>query len=172
MGKIILSIFLAASASSSFLLAQSEYDQVIGYRLQGTGLKAEERPLEDQIRQRTETTTNCQLPTANCDNSSLDLSCHLMMDPAELKNLEKGIEDLKGVFGSSDKTASPSKTAVATTATTCFPVGSSSSSAVVTGQRGVEATATALTEESEEAAGVNKFLEDEICNNIYMSCLA
>ncbi|HLB34765.1 MAG TPA: hypothetical protein VJK54_11105, partial [Chthoniobacterales bacterium] len=194
MKKIIPSILLAASAISSLLLAQAQNRlEVRGDRLketenqstdcrlqalsreQGTGAEMAELPLVGlsfQIDRGGKTTTNYESPTANCDNSSLDLSYHLMMDPAELKNLEEGIEGLKGVFGSPGKTANSSKTPLGTAATTHSPVGNSSSNAAITGQRGVESTATALTEESGEGTGVSKFLEDEICNNIYMSCLA
>src|SRR3990167_1950251 len=72
--------------------ANCDNNQATGYRLQTTGSKTAELPSEDKISQRTKTTTNYELRTANCDNSNLDLSCHLSMDPAELKNIEEGVE--------------------------------------------------------------------------------
>src|SRR3990167_6215242 len=62
--------------------------QVVGtnqgaeYKVQRTGSKTEELTLEDQIKQGTKTTTNCQLPTANCNNQGDNLDCHLMMNPS------------------------------------------------------------------------------------------
>ncbi|HLB33295.1 MAG TPA: hypothetical protein VJK54_03565, partial [Chthoniobacterales bacterium] len=113
MKKFIPFILLAASASSSLLLAENENrlkatnqvtgcrlqveknrgqatgnrlqvrdtNQGIEYRLQGTGLKTAELPLEDQIGQRAEITTNYELRTANCDNQDSNLDCHPMMNP-------------------------------------------------------------------------------------------
>src|SRR3990167_2546098 len=72
--------------------ANCDNNQATGYRLQTTGSKTAELPSEDKISQRTKTTTNYELRTTNCDNSNLDLSCHLSMDPAELKNIEEGVE--------------------------------------------------------------------------------
>ncbi|HLB33367.1 MAG TPA: hypothetical protein VJK54_03945, partial [Chthoniobacterales bacterium] len=75
-------------------------------RLQGTGnrrqrtdnekiaLSIPEKPENPsfQIGQRVESTTNCQLPTANCDNG---IRCHLMMDPSSTSStLEEGMKAL------------------------------------------------------------------------------
>ena len=163
MKKLIPSILLVASASTSLLLAQSE-KQVAGYRLQCTGIRQTTLPSENQIRQEAETTTNYELRTANCDNSSQDLSCHLMMDPS----LEEGAEALGKELGIFGKRTTPSKIAVGTTAATRFPVESGASSAMISGQRASGTTA----EEISEGNATNTFLEKEICDNIYTSCLA
>ncbi|HLB33589.1 MAG TPA: hypothetical protein VJK54_05080, partial [Chthoniobacterales bacterium] len=74
-------------------------------RLQGTGnrrqrtdnekiaLSIPEKPENPsfQIGQRVESTTNCQLPTANCDNG---IRCHLMMDPSSTSKLGEGMKAL------------------------------------------------------------------------------
>ncbi|HLB33293.1 MAG TPA: hypothetical protein VJK54_03555 [Chthoniobacterales bacterium] len=86
-------------------------NQVIGCRLQVVGAnqaadhtvgrRSTELPLVDlsfQIDRGGKTTTNCELRTTNCDNLGQDLSCHLMMDPAELKNIEEGVDALRGVI--------------------------------------------------------------------------
>ena len=104
MKKIIPSLFLTILANSSLLLAQNgnrlkATDQVTGCRLQVAGSKMGELPSEDQIKQGTKITTNYELPTTHCDNLGQDLSCHLMMDPAELKNIEEGTKSLEAVLG-------------------------------------------------------------------------
>src|SRR3990167_4261594 len=124
--------------------------------------------LEDQIRQRTKATTNYELPTTNCNNQGDDLDYYLMMDPEELKNVEEGIEKLRGDLGSSIKTPSPSKTVVAITTTTLSPIENSSSSAVQSRKEAPRG----FDEISEENNTTVQFLEEEICNNIYLSCLA
>ncbi|HLB34585.1 MAG TPA: hypothetical protein VJK54_10175 [Chthoniobacterales bacterium] len=128
MKKIIPSFILTSLVSSSFLLAQSEYDQDTGYRLQGTGLKTAELPLKDLTVQRAESTTNC-------NNQGSDLGCYLLMDPAELKPLEEGIEDLRGVFRSSGESGVPSKVAVNPVASSYSSVESSSSSVAIAESR-------------------------------------
>ncbi|HLB33813.1 MAG TPA: hypothetical protein VJK54_06215, partial [Chthoniobacterales bacterium] len=186
MKKIIPSLFLATLTSSSLLLAQSEKqatdyrlqatNQVIGCRLQVVGAsqaadqtvgrRRTELPLEDQIRQRTETTTNCELPTANCNNQDNDLDCYLMMDPAELKNIEGGIEDLKEVLGS------PGKAGLSVSTAAHSPVGNSSSSAAILEARDSDAAATLTVDETGEGDSTKAYLKNEICDNIYMACLA
>ncbi|HLB33678.1 MAG TPA: hypothetical protein VJK54_05530, partial [Chthoniobacterales bacterium] len=170
-------------------------NQATGYRLQATGSRRRELGPEDQIAQQTETiancelptanydnsagslncylidqgaelTANCQLPTANCNNSDQDLKCYLMMDPAELKNIQEGIEDLKGVLGS------PKKEGLGVSTTAHSSVGSSSSSAAMSRIRDSEPAAILAYDETAEGNSTNIYLEDEICNNIYTSCLA
>ena len=122
MGRFILSILLAFSASSSFLLAQNESKQGTGCRLQGTGPEMAELPSENpsfQADQRAEITTNYNNqvtgfrlqvagtnqttenqikqqaePTTNCDNSGENLSCHMMMNPTEIKEGEEILDKL------------------------------------------------------------------------------
>src|SRR3990167_1953013 len=87
-------------------VANCDDNQVTGNRLQGTGnrrqrtdnekiaLSIPEKPENPsfQIGQRVESTTNCQLPTANCDNG---IRCHLMMDPSSTSStLEEGMKAL------------------------------------------------------------------------------
>src|SRR3990167_620719 len=85
--------------------ANCDDNQVTGNRLQGTGnrrqrtdnekiaLSIPEKPENPsfQIGQRVESTTNCQLPTANCDNG---IRCHLMMDPSSTSKLGEGMKAL------------------------------------------------------------------------------
>src|SRR3990167_1876546 len=133
MKKIIQSILLTASTSCNLLFAQAaireqvkDTSQITDYRLQSknrfketeiqtTDNRKTELSSEDQIGQGAQTTTNYELRTANYNDQGNDLDCYLMMDPEELKKIEEGIEDLKGGCGSSEKTASLSKTAVVTT---------------------------------------------------------
>src|SRR3990167_2564372 len=107
MKKLILSILLVASASSNLLLAQSECDQVTGYRLQVTGINQtldnrlqiannneKVLPSEDQMGQGAEITTNYELRTTNCNNQGRNnLDCYLMMNPS-LEGAEKELEKL------------------------------------------------------------------------------
>src|SRR3990167_2738414 len=44
-------------------------------------------------------TTNCQLPTANCNNSSLDLSCYLMMNSSTIEEGTKAAGEALGIWG-------------------------------------------------------------------------
>src|SRR3990167_1080687 len=192
MKKIIPSLFLATLANSSLLIAQSESKQGTGYRvqalsreqgsgnreqvrntnqvtgcrLQGTGAEMAELLLEDQIGQGTEFTTNYELPTTNRDNLAQDLSYHLMMDPAELKTVQEGIEDLKGVFGS------PGKAGLSVSTTVHSPVGNSSSSAAMLEARDSDAAATLSVDETGEGDSTKAYLKNEIRDNIYMACLA
>src|SRR3990167_10818828 len=94
---------------------KAEDNHDLEYRLQDTDNNKTELSSEDQIGQGAQTTTNYELRTANYNDQGNDLDCYLMMDPEELKKIEEGIEDLKGGCGSSEKTASLSKTAVVTT---------------------------------------------------------
>src|SRR3990167_8058004 len=140
MKKIIPSFLLAASASSSLLLAQDNGERV--------------KP-----------TTNYELPTTNCNTSDQDLRCYLMMDPS---TLEEGAEVLGEELGLFEKKTTSPKTALGTTAATPSSMGNSPSSATISGQ-GVVNT---MGEEISTGNGLNAFLEEEICNNIYTSCLA
>ena len=104
--KKIIPFCLAISVSSSFLLAQNgnrlkATNQVTGCRLQVVGNRKAELPSEDQIGQQVKTTTNYELPTTNCNNQGNDLDCYMTMNPAELKNIEEGIENLRGMSRSS-----------------------------------------------------------------------
>src|SRR3990167_7392674 len=102
-------------------------NQVIGCRLQVVGAnqaadhtvgrRSTELPLVDlsfQIDRGGKTTTNCELRTTNCDSLGQDLSCHLMMDPAELKNIENGTKAIGEVLGLFGKEAVATETAVVT----------------------------------------------------------
>ena len=91
------------------------------------------------------------------------------MDPVVPVALEKGAEALGEELGVFGKRVEPGTTSFGTTAATRASVGSSLSSATISGQRVEETTAIA---QSEEATNVRQFLEDEICENIYQSCLA
>ena len=53
-------------------------NQTANYRLQVADNSKTELPSEDQIDQRTKTTTNYELRTANCDNSAESLNCYLI----------------------------------------------------------------------------------------------
>ncbi|HLB34918.1 MAG TPA: hypothetical protein VJK54_11890 [Chthoniobacterales bacterium] len=66
---------------------------------QETGSKTTERSLEDQVGQRAEITTNYELRTANCDNSSENLNCYLMMDPAAIEEAGKALKRDLGISG-------------------------------------------------------------------------
>src|SRR3990167_4207661 len=86
-----------------------------------------------------------------------------MMDPAELKNIEEGVEGLKGILGSPTKKSVLSKIPASTTTPTHSSVANSSSSTTMSIKNG---------EESLEETNVSQFLEDDIYENIYQSCLA
>ncbi|OHE76450.1 MAG: hypothetical protein A3F67_07545 [Verrucomicrobia bacterium RIFCSPHIGHO2_12_FULL_41_10] len=73
-------------------------NQVTGCRLQGAGAEMVELTLDDQIRQRTKTTTNCELRTANCNNQGNNLDYYLMMDPVTSSTLEGGVKTLLSRF--------------------------------------------------------------------------
>ncbi|HLB34816.1 MAG TPA: hypothetical protein VJK54_11365, partial [Chthoniobacterales bacterium] len=101
MKKIITSILLAVSVSSSLLLAQNgnrlkATNQVTGCRLQVADNSKKELPSEDKIGQGAKITTNYELPATNCDNLGQDLRCHLMMDP---KAAEEGVQAVKEGLG-------------------------------------------------------------------------
>src|SRR3990167_4640251 len=193
MKKIISFILLTASASCTILFAQAENrleatnqvrgcrlqlvatNQTTNYRLQVEDNNKIELSSEGQIRQQAKPTTNCELRTTNCNNSGTDLSCYLMMNPATLEEGEEALGEGLGVFG---KKATLSKTPVVATAVAYSPVGSSyysssSNASVITpGQRAVDATATVVSDEAGEDNSPAQFLEKEICDNIYLGCLA
>ena len=142
MKKIIPSFLLAVSVSSSLLLAQSE--------------------CSFQIAQQFKITTDCE-QSVNCNNFSPDVSCYLMMDPA---TTGKGVETLAeslGVFG---------KRAVAAEITS----GERQVLSVTAG--GFKTTGENIDaeedhdSEAEDGTSVNKYLKNEIINNIYAECLA
>ncbi|HLB34434.1 MAG TPA: hypothetical protein VJK54_09410, partial [Chthoniobacterales bacterium] len=181
MKKLISSILLAVSVSSSFLLAKSESKQVIGTnqvtsdrlkdRLEAIGYRLEEeRNQEAGSREATlllgDKISQQVGPTTNCDNQGDNLDCYLLMDPVELKKVQEGIEDLKGLFGS------PKKADLGVSTAAHSPVESGSSRAAMSETRGSEATAILTHDETAGGNSTNAFLEDEICNNIYTSCLA
>ena len=146
MKKIIPTFLLAVSTTSSFLFAQVENRlEAIDYRLKDS-----------------ERTLFCNI-TANCNNQGGNLDCYLMMDPAELKNIEEGVEGLKGILGSPTKKSVLSKIPASTTTPTHSSVANSSSSTTMSIKNG---------EESLEETNVSQFLEDDIYENIYQSCLA
>ena len=64
---------------------------------QSTDCRKAELTLEDQIGQRTKTTTNYELRTANCGNLGQDLSCHLMMNPSTIEEGTKAVEKYLGI---------------------------------------------------------------------------
>src|SRR3990167_688120 len=123
MKKIIPTFLLATLANSSLLIAQSESKQE-----ETSLLESASAPI-------------FHLPSSI---SYLGVPPKLMMDPAELKNIQEGIEDLKGVFGS------PAKTTVGTVSAAHSPVGSSSSSAAMLGKGASEAGATFAHDEAAE----------------------
>ncbi|HLB33352.1 MAG TPA: hypothetical protein VJK54_03855, partial [Chthoniobacterales bacterium] len=82
MKKIIPSILITALASSSLLFAQ-----------------VENRLEETKEIVSSNSSTNYELPTTNCNNQGHDLDCYLMMDPAELKNIEEGTKAVGEALG-------------------------------------------------------------------------
>ncbi|HLB34473.1 MAG TPA: hypothetical protein VJK54_09605 [Chthoniobacterales bacterium] len=86
--------------------------------------------------------------------------------------LKKGAEALEGELGVFGKRVTPSKAPVVATAVAYSPVGSSSSSMAVSAQRAVEATVAVAADETGEENSTAQLLEKEICDNIYLSCLA
>ena len=115
------------------------------------------------ISQQANITTNYQLPRANCKNLDQDLSSYLMMDPTELKTLEKGIENLKSELRSPGQTISsfqtPSRTVGATSAIHSS-VENSSSSAGALGTRRVETIKATLTDDA-TTLGDEEIAEEE-----------
>src|SRR3990167_1270447 len=109
--------------------------------------------------------------------SYLAIPPKFMMDPAEVKNMKEGVECLKEVLRSPEKIAIPSKTPIATTSVIYSPVGSvfyssSNASPVVSDQRVIEAIAVSTGDETMGGNSTAQFLEQEICDNIYLGCLA
>src|SRR3990167_9686251 len=72
--------FLAILLSTHYLLAQNEYDQLTGCRLQVAGSKTTEL-LSEKLR------------TKNCNNQDLNLDCYPMMNPAA-EGAEEAIKKL------------------------------------------------------------------------------
>ena len=196
MKKIILSILLAASASSSLLLARNEYDQGTGTN-QGTGCRKSALPSENQTGQRAELTANCQLPTANCDNVGTDLSCHLMMNPSTIENGTQALGEALGLLGKEAVTAERTMAEGEGAGRSGIDraLSSSNSSNQVLRLRGggpkpknkstggLKSTGESSDEdnadpdlESEDTqpmgSEVSKYLKKEIINNIYTECLA
>src|SRR3990167_9420124 len=171
--KILLSSVVLLNTTALF--AMDPMKQVTGCRLQGAGSKTTELPsgrLSFQVNQGGETTTNYELPTTNRNNRGGNLDCYLMMDPL---TLGKGAGTLGEELGDFGKKAAPSKAAITVTAVACSPVRNSafsSSSAMASGQRAVEATAVSVDDSTTEENSTAQFLEKEICDNIYLSCLA
>src|SRR3990167_1163440 len=134
MKKIIPFFLLAVSASSSFFLAQAQNRlEVRGDRLEKTENQSKDYRLEDRLEEiesqikdnrkyalrlenqiclGADVTTNYELQTTNCNNQGDDLDCYMTMDPAELKPLEEGVENLRGVFGLSGESATSSQVVV------------------------------------------------------------
>src|SRR3990167_2750333 len=89
-------------------------------------------------------------------------------------DIGKGAEALGEELGVFGKRVTSDKTSVVATAV-ASPVGSSVlsvSSAMVSGQRAVVATAAVISDETGEENSAAQFLEKEICDNIYLGCLA
>ncbi|HLB34577.1 MAG TPA: hypothetical protein VJK54_10135, partial [Chthoniobacterales bacterium] len=166
--KTIPSFLLAVLASSSLLVAQNEYDQGTGYRVQGTGLKTEELPSEEHndLCNLISLFKSSSIPISYLPSSIsyLGVAPTLMMNPSTLEEGAEALGKELGVFG---ERATPSKVGVAATRSS---VGNSPSNIAVSPQGAVETTGEENAEENGNA--INAFLEDEICNNIYMSCLA
>src|SRR3990167_4972522 len=151
--KILLPLLLGALisfTSSNLLLAQSENIQ-----------ESTERTLPYS-------TANSELSVANGDNSDNDLSCYLMMNSVELKNLEKGAGTLRDELGAFGKKITPSQTPIAARASAYSSVGRTT----ISGQRSVEATAVSMIDETGEENSTTQLLKEEICNNIYLECIA
>ena len=83
--------------------------------------------------------------------------------------LKKGAEALGKELGVFGEKAVSGKAPVVATAVAYSPVGSSSSIATISEKR---VTETMAITQSEEETNVSKFLEDDICENIYQSCAA
>ena len=89
-------------------------------------------------------------------------------------DIGKGAEALGEELGVFGKRVTSGKTSVVVTAV-ASPVGSSSSSvasASIVSQRAVETTAAVVADETGEENSAAQFLEQEICDNIYLGCLA
>ncbi|OHE77965.1 MAG: hypothetical protein A3F67_05620 [Verrucomicrobia bacterium RIFCSPHIGHO2_12_FULL_41_10] len=100
------------------------------------------------------------------------------MDPMLPVALGKGAETLGEELGVFGKKASPSKPAITVTAVAFTPVessafsSSSAPSAMMSGKSVIEATAVPMRYETTAENSTAQFLEKEICDNIYLSCLA
>src|SRR3990167_4061523 len=89
-------------------------------------------------------------------------------------DIGKGAEALGEELGVFGKRVTSGKTSVVVTAV-ASPVGSSSSSvasASIVSQRAVETTAAVVADETGEENSAAQFLEQEICDSIYLGCLA
>src|SRR3990167_3142022 len=98
------------------LCAQNEYGQDTGYRVQGAGANqntdcrlqvADKGNIASLLR-------NDTIPISNLPSSIsyLGMTPKSMMDPAELKPLEEGVERLRGAFGLSGESSSSFQSAV------------------------------------------------------------
>src|SRR3990167_6290900 len=102
------------------------------------------------------------------------LSSIVILNATSLSAMDigKGVEALGEELGVYGKRVTPSKAPVVATAVAYSPVGSSSSSMAVSAQRAVEATVAVAADETGEENSTAQLLEKEICDNIYLSCLA
>ncbi|HLB34332.1 MAG TPA: hypothetical protein VJK54_08885, partial [Chthoniobacterales bacterium] len=103
--KLIPSFLLAVSTTFSLLLAQNENKQGVGYREECKDLFSSISLLKSS-----------PIPISNLPSSIsyLDVMPKSMMDPAELKNIEERVENLKGIFGLSGESSISSRVAVNT----------------------------------------------------------
>ncbi|HLB33140.1 MAG TPA: hypothetical protein VJK54_02780, partial [Chthoniobacterales bacterium] len=146
--KILLPFLLGAlisATSSNLLLAQSE-----------------------NIQESTERTLSYNTANAELSNSDDDLNCYLMMNSVELKNLEKGTAALRDELGVLGQRITPPQTPIAASASAYSSVGRTT----ISGQRAVEATAVSTVDERGEENSTAQLLKEEICNNIYLECIA
>ncbi|HLB33482.1 MAG: hypothetical protein A3F67_00340 [Verrucomicrobia bacterium RIFCSPHIGHO2_12_FULL_41_10] len=152
MKKLIPSILLAASASSSLLLAQNgtrlelplQRQEMEDRRLkmeveaQGCRLqKVEDGGMnEDEYNNQASLLEKDSIPICHLLSSIsyLGIMPKLMMDPAELKNIEEGVEGLEEELVIFGKRTTQPRALVRTTAVTRTPVESSSSSTTVIAQ--------------------------------------
>ena len=157
---------------------------------------------ENQINQQAEITVNCQLPATNCDNSSQDLNCHLMMNPSSIEEGTKAMGKALGILRKGEITtaervaAEEEREAEAGRGEVVNAISSNSSHQVLrlrgggpkpkkqltggfksTGDSSEEEDTIAdpdlESEDTQPMSGeVNKYLKNEIINNIYTECLA
>ncbi|HLB33776.1 MAG TPA: hypothetical protein VJK54_06030, partial [Chthoniobacterales bacterium] len=172
--------------------------KAIGYRLeeeknQGIDNRKTELILEDQIGQRAEITTNYELRTANCDNLGQDLSYHLMMNPATIEEEIKAVGEALGVFGKGEiitaEATGIGRGEIVNTISSSSPdqvlrlrgggpkkfqpTGGLKSTGDTSDEEEKDANPDVESEDTQPMSGqVNKYLRDEIINNIYTECLA
>ncbi|HLB34412.1 MAG TPA: hypothetical protein VJK54_09300, partial [Chthoniobacterales bacterium] len=149
--------------------ANCDNNQITDYRLQIAGTNQTTELAKNNCRIASPLRNDIiPISTLLSSISYLGVTPKLMMDPSTLEEGEEALGEQLGIFG---KKAALSKTPVGianTTAAIHSPIGSSSSNIAISGHGAIETTV----EENTERTDVNKFLEQEICNNIYMSCLA